>query len=123
MLSKAAPHDPHITPVYPKHEKTDRDNGSATSPWRTLFDFGKAVMTPGAQDALMDARQSPITFIIRHVTGDWGDVCTSDATANTRALTEGSRVLSVYTLSTQVSIWVITEADRSVTTILLPSEY
>lgn len=120
MLSNAAPHN---IPVHPKHEKTGRDNGSATPPWRTLFDFGKAVMTPGAKDALMDARQSPITFIIRHVTGDWGDVCTSDAMANTRALSDGSRVLSAYTLSTQISIWVITEADRSVTTILLPSEY
>jgi len=58
-----------------------------------------------------------------HQAGDWGDVCDDDRQANNRALTEGTRLLSVYHSATGVKFWIITEADRSVTTLLLPEDY
>jgi hypothetical protein len=57
------------------------------------------------------------------MTGDWGEVSEADWRANNAAIKDGERILSAYTLKTAVRIWVITEADRSVTTILLPAEY
>ena len=62
-------------------------------------------------------------FINRHVTGDWGDVCDEDAMENDLSAENGFRIFSVYCLEDGTKIWVITEADRSTTTILLPSEY
>jgi hypothetical protein len=59
----------------------------------------------------------------RHASGDWGDVCEEDRVANNDALQYGDRLLSSYAISENIKIWVITEYDRSVTTILLPSEY
>jgi hypothetical protein len=59
----------------------------------------------------------------RHISGDWGDVPAEDAQANEDALQTGARLLSAYTLSSGVKVWVITEADRSSTTIMLPEEY
>lgn len=59
----------------------------------------------------------------RHVSGDWGDVCAEDKAENNLAVDECLRIFSAYCLSDGTKIWVITEADRSTTTILLPSEY
>ena len=59
----------------------------------------------------------------RHVTGDWGDVDAEDQETNERAVQHGGQIVSSYVLSTQVKVWVISEADRSVTTLLLPEEY
>ncbi len=87
------------------------------------FPLGRTVATPGALDALKEARESPAYYLDRHITGDWGDVPPEDAQENELSLKEGFRILSAYTLSTEVKIWVITEADRSSTTILLPEEY
>lgn len=64
----------------------------------------------------------PSDLLDRHLAGDWGDVCAEDNHANELALREGSRLLSAYRLG-DVAIWIITEADRSATTLLLPSEY
>ena len=66
-----------------------------------------------------------MSLIQRHVTGDWGDVCAEDADANEQALLTGARLLSSYRSSPveAVKVWIITEADRSSTTILLPEEY
>jgi len=98
-----------------------------------LFKIGTTVATHGALDALeaesaLIPNSSPNLLMIglmsRHIVGDWGDVCEDDAYANDVAITEGTRLLSAYRLvETGVKIWVITEADRSSTCILLPDEY
>ena len=87
------------------------------------FPFGQIVATPGALEALEEAGERPATFLKRHTTGDWGEVDEHDQLENDRSLIEGSRLLSAYTLSTGTKLWIITEADRSSTTLLLPSEY
>lgn len=88
-----------------------------------LFPLGQIVGTPGALRALDDSQQSPWIFIGRHVRGDWGDLCEEDKKENELSLKEGFRVMSAYTTFKGVKLWVITEADRSATTILLPEEY
>lgn len=85
--------------------------------------LGVIVMTPGAIDALAAAGQDAPSLIARHARGDWGSVSTEDAIENDRAVIAGHRVLSRYVLANQARLWVITESDRSVTTILLPEEY
>jgi len=88
-----------------------------------LFDTGYVVRTPGALLALMEAHVSESSLIERHLSGDFGEVCAEDVEANRRAIAEGTRVLSSYRLGSGAKVYVITEADRSVTTLLLPSEY
>jgi hypothetical protein len=87
------------------------------------FPLGHVVATPGALDALLMAGQTPAVFLRRHVIGDWGDVDEHDRHENERSLAYGCRLLSAYTLCTGERLWLITEGDRSATTILLPSEY
>ena len=87
------------------------------------FELGQVVATPGALSALEVAKQVPLELLRRHVRGDWGEVSAEDAQENNLSVDRGSRVLSAYTLSTEVKIWVLTEADRSSTCILLPEEY
>lgn len=87
------------------------------------FPFGQIVATPGALHALEEAGERPATFLKRHVVGDWGEVDEQDQQENERSLADGCRLLSAYTLSTGTKLWIITEADRSSTTLLLPSEY
>jgi hypothetical protein len=79
--------------------------------------------TPGALTVLAEAEQTPLEFLVRHMNGDWGEVCPEDWAENDLSVREGFRILSAYTLKTDVKIWLITEADRSVTTILLPEDY
>lgn len=90
---------------------------------KILFPLGRLVATPGALDAMNDAGQSPSMFLSRHQSGDWGEVSKEDAQENELSVEQGFRIISAYTLSSGVKIWIITEADRSATTILLPSEY
>jgi hypothetical protein len=87
------------------------------------FPPGRIVATPGALEALEEAGESPGKLLKRHLTGDWGDVDEHDRRENERSLAAGCRLLSAYTLADGTRLWVITEADRSSTTILLPSEY
>ena len=87
------------------------------------FRIGRLVATPGALRALKRNEQSVVGFLVRHAHGDWGDVCGEDRQANEEALKTGSRLFSVYHLGDQTKVWVITEADRSATTFLLPEEY
>ena len=89
----------------------------------TKFSLGFVVATPGALDALELAGQNPAQLLKRHANGDWGDLCEEDRLANALSLEEGGRILSAYKLGTDAKVWVITEWDRSATTILLPSEY
>src|ERR1035437_5021080 len=84
------------------------------------FPLGQTVMTPGAIDALAKSGQSPVEFISQHVAGQWGEVCDNDKQANEQALKDGERLLSAYRTRLGRRVWIITEADRSVTTMLLP---
>ncbi len=91
---------------------------------RIKFRLGQTSMTPGAIEALQNEGLSPWALLCRHVTGDWGDLDADDLQRNEEALTTGARIFSSYLLpKTQETIWVITEADRSSTTLLLPDEY
>ncbi len=85
------------------------------------FALGRIVATAQAMATL--TREDIQRTLQRHVAGDWGNVGREDHEANDQALIEGSRLLSVYESSSGVKYWVITEADRSVTTVLLPSDY
>ena len=87
------------------------------------FALGKIVATPGALQALEKAHQTPRELIARHVSGDWGDLDMEDYIENQLSLERGYRLFSAYKLKTGVKVWVITEADRSATTFLLPEEY
>ncbi len=94
------------------------------------FELGAVVATPGAIDAFRDAGESidgsPLLmfpYLDRHAAGDWGEVDAPDRRANNRALKDGTRLLSAYTLPSGCKVWIITEADRSSTCLLLPSEY
>ena len=86
------------------------------------FSLGKVVATPGAIEALAQVNCLPITLLSRHQRGDWGDLDEEDKQANTDALATGRRIFSAYVIK-NTKFWIITEADRSSTTILLPSEY
>ncbi len=95
-----------------------------------LFPLGQAVATPGALDASRYPGQL-LELLARHVRGDWGCVDPEDAATNAEAVQEGLRILSAYPIDAdrpctgfgENCLWIITEADRSVTTILLPDEY
>ena len=87
------------------------------------FALGRVVATPGVIQALVEANQDPTVLLARHVAGDWGDLCEEDRQENEVSVENGWRVFSAYTLTTGVKVWIITEADRSATTILLPLEY
>ena len=89
---------------------------------KPLFDLGQLVATPGALAALEKTGQNAMDFLSRHVRGDWGDLPKEDKAENQLSLEKGFRLLSSYH-TTAGTIWVITEADRSHTTLLLPDEY
>jgi hypothetical protein len=91
-----------------------------------LFDLGRVVATPGAMDLLVSAGESPARLLERHAGGDWGQVPPEDARENERSLKYGFRILSSYPVGSEAGgerVWVITEADRSSTCLLLPGEY
>jgi hypothetical protein len=92
-------------------------------PFQPKFPLGQLVSTRGALAALAESGHSPLEFVRRHQEGDWGEVPEEDQQENEVSLQQGFRLLSAYTLRTGVRIWLITEADRSATTILLPGEY
>ena len=91
---------------------------------KPLFPLGRIVATPGAIDALTRANQQPHDFLNRHVTGDRGsELPEEDKAENEYSLQHGFRILSSYKTAAGEKLWVITEADRSVSTLLLPEEY
>ena len=85
------------------------------------FPLGQVVATPGVIAAIPNAEM--MRTLARHARGDWGELCPEDAQENELSLRKGFRLLSAYTSSTGVKFWIITEADRSATTFLLPDEY
>lgn len=86
------------------------------------FPIGRLLATPGALTKLTALNETPFTLLARHVAGDWDELDEEDKQTNDHALRIGGRLLSAYTLQT-VRFWVITEADRHATTILLPEKY
>ena len=90
----------------------------------TKFNSGRVVATTAAIQALNAAGLTSLNaYLDRHLAGDWGDLDSNAWQENEEALKHGFRLLSVYTLPTGTRIWIITESDRSVTTVLLPSDY
>lgn len=87
-----------------------------------LFTLGRVVATPAALNALVMAGQDPGELLERHQSGDWGDVPPTDAAENRRSVRHGWRILSAYQVGPR-RIWIVTEADRSSTYLLLPEEY
>jgi len=90
---------------------------------KPLFDLGQLVATPGALAALEKSGQSPMEFLSRHVTGDWGEIPEEDRRENQFSLEKGFRLMSSYRTTANDVVWVITESSRSHTTLLLPQEY
>jgi hypothetical protein len=89
----------------------------------TRIALGQTYITPGAEDALRIAGQTGIEFLRRHMSTDWGEFSDEDVRENELSIKEGFRLLSAYRTAKGQKLWIITEADRSSTTILLPSEY
>lgn len=101
------------------------------------FALGQIVATPGALELLEQTGFSSLALISRHAHGDWGDCCAEDKATNELSVQQRMRVMSVYRLvdaerllqtpqdkrSSLPTVWIITEADRSVTTLLLPEDY
>jgi hypothetical protein len=87
------------------------------------FPLGRVVATRGVMNHLVSINASAVPYLERHQSGDWGYLGRTDKQANEHALQYGNRILSKYLLPDQTPIWIITEWDRSVTTILFPSEY
>jgi hypothetical protein len=85
------------------------------------FPFGTSVITANAQEHLHP--EDVAKALSRHGAGDWGEVCDQDRQENERSLKEGFRLLSVYKDRNGTRFWIITEADRSATTVLLPEDY
>ena len=90
---------------------------------KKIVPLGRIVATPEALKAIEEAGQSPAELLNRHRQGDWGEVDGNDWALNDEALEEGTRILSAYRTKAHVRIWIITEADRSSTCLLLPEEY
>jgi hypothetical protein len=93
---------------------------------RRSFPLGQVVATPNALEQLEALGLTPFPFLVRHAACDWGDLDHHDTAANNRALKDGSRLFSSYNLGPDGKhgkVWVITEADRSATTVLMPDDY
>jgi len=105
-------------------EKSMRRNHNTTTQTSvTPFTLGQTFITPGAEEALQIAGQTAIEFLRRHMSCDWGELSEDDVHENELSLEQGFRLLSNYQTGKGQQLWIITEADRSATTVLLPSEY
>ncbi len=94
-----------------------------TTPAPVRFQLGRLFMTPGAIEALEEAGQQPQEFISRHARLERGELCDDDQRENLFSVDKPLRIFSAYKTARGDKLWLITEADRSATTILLPSEY
>jgi hypothetical protein len=111
---------------HPKREPYEpgSDDPALLDAPRPLFDLGHVVATPGAIEVLQRRRVDAGFLLLRHVTGDWGDLDDEDKARNGQAVRQGTRILSAYGPEGEPdTLWIITEADRSSTTFLLPREY
>ena len=103
-------------------QASHRDTSPTTQRPGLPIQLGQVVATPGALNPLQRANLNPFPTLSLHRSGDWGDVPTEDALANEAAAIHGNRVISSYEVAGE-RLWIITEADRSFTTLLLPQEY
>jgi hypothetical protein len=87
------------------------------------FQAGRLLMTAGVNALVEQGDFNPLPYLRRHLQGDWGDLPPEDARLNQAALRDGDRLLSAYQVNPDLKLWIITEADRSATTVLLPEEY
>ena len=108
-------HEAHLFLTY------DNEQRMLVNVERARFSLGQVVATPGALDELKQSGQTPSEILSRHQTGDWGQIPDEDRTENELSVKEGFRILSAYELTTGEKVWVITEADRSATTIFVTS--
>lgn len=90
---------------------------------RFKFPLGRLLATPAAIKVVEEAGIDLFSLVVRHGSGDWGEVCREDAEENERSVRNGWRILSAYAVRHEAKVWILTEADRSCTTILLPEEY
>src|ERR1044071_8542940 len=100
-----------------------QNHSTNKQPTITRFTLGQTFITLGAEEALQIAGQTATEFLRRHMSGDWGELSDEDVKENELSLKKGFRLLSAYQTGKGQKLWIITEADRSATTILLPSEY
>jgi hypothetical protein len=110
-------------PLRNKGQIQKQENPMQQTERKPLFNLGQLVATPGVLAALEKTGQNAMEFLSRHVRGDWGELPKEDRDENQLSLENGFRLLSSYRTSAGDKIWVITEADRSHTTLLLPEEY
>ena len=95
---------------------------SASQEFKPLFPLGQIVATPAVIAHFNEHHQSILPLLRRHISGDWGELCAEDKAENTLSVQQGFRILSLYTVAGE-AVWIITEADRSVTTALFLREY
>ncbi len=117
-----------IKPAVMPIDRTGEDRPLSFVGWIDALPVPAALIRPMARGnfrlhASNAAGTSPFELVRRHAAGDWGDLCSEDRRENVYAIRCGFRLLSTYVLSTGERVWIITEADRTVTTVLLPSEY
>lgn len=103
--------------------KTNTTDAKQATQASTLFPLGQIMLTPGAIDALNEAGQMPHEFIERHAKLEQGELSEDDYKENLFSADKHLRIFSAYQTARNAKLWIITEADRSATTILLPSEY
>lgn len=96
---------------------------SAPAPIQSRLPLGRLLATPGALEVLETSGVTIFSLVNRHARHDWGDLCDDDRRQNNMAATSGQRVLSSYLLPNKRTVWIITEWDRSATTVLLPDDY
>ena len=101
----------------------DQNQTVVALPVTPLFPLGEVVSTPSALEAMHAANVSPLALLHRHLRGDWGNLDKHDKQLNDLAIKDGTRIFSAYDITPTSKVWLITEADRSATTFLLPSEY
>jgi hypothetical protein len=105
------------------HAQTNTAANANSTPSPVQFQLGSIFATPGAIDALEASGESAQTFINRHARLERGELCDEDYKENLFSVSRELRIFSAFKTSQGVKVWVITEADRSATTLLLPSEY
>lgn len=105
-------------PTEPAERHHQQENAGPSLP------LGRVVLTPGALELLQETDTQASSLVKRHASGDWGELSREDAGANEDALEQGLRILSAYPVGEDGGrVWIITEADRSSTCLLLPDEY
>ena len=103
--------------------ETNITNATETTPVLVRFPLGRVFLTPGAIEVLAEAGQTAQDFICRHARLEQGELSDEDHRENLYSVSRRLRIFSAFKTAQGVKLWLITEADRSATTLLLPSEY